>query len=59
VSSRGLRVVLPPDPPLRPDGRCAHCGGPRTPPEKLHRAEALADPFCCTDCAKAWHGVER
>lgn len=45
------------DPPVRPD--CAACGKPRH-PERAHtkaaRAEAALDPFCCSPCARAWHG---
>lgn len=47
------------DLPLRRDGRCAYCGGERKLPKARHRAEAALDPFCSTECCRAWHQVER
>jgi len=42
-----------PDPKPRRGDCCAVCGK-RLPLEvMLHK-----DPFCCTDCAKTWHGVK-
>lgn len=48
------------DPPVRPDGRCLTCGGPRTAHRKaspLYRDQAERDPFCSTKCAREWFGV--
>lgn len=52
-------------PPVRPDGRCTTCLGPRgTIPKTLLKrtARTLAvqlanDPFCSTECARAWYGT--
>jgi hypothetical protein len=48
---------MKPDPPVRKG--CAHCGKPRHPErsKKYGQAAAELDPFCSTNCAKAWHGV--
>lgn len=54
------------DPPIRPDGRCVTCQGPRlarlpkviTIRSKADLLKHLArDPFCRTGCARAYHGV--
>lgn len=39
-----------PDPPPRANGGCAECGKPREGAGLAH-----GDPFCRTECAKAWH----
>jgi len=39
-----------PDPPIPPDGACVVCRSERPP-----IAVAYADPFCKTECARAWH----
>ncbi len=62
-SRSGLPVTLKPDPPVRPDGRCAVCGeskltankGPHRP---THMERIAGDPFCSAVCARAYHGVE-
>jgi hypothetical protein len=48
------------DPPVREDGRCANCGKVRRPPTGKYatKAEFETDPFCSTECARAWHGTE-
>jgi hypothetical protein len=54
-----------PDPPIRADGHCATCGGPRGAiPKTLvkHTARDLAaalagDPFCSAKCARMFHGT--
>jgi hypothetical protein len=38
------------DPPIRDDGRCCICGRAQ-PPAALRDG----DPFCATECARAWH----
>jgi hypothetical protein len=47
------------DPPVPKNGRCAHCGKKRRTPPKgqryATRAEFDVDPFCSTECARAWH----
>jgi hypothetical protein len=46
------------DPPIREDGRCAHCHGPRKMPKsKLHRDAAETDAFCSSTCCRAYHGL--
>lgn len=47
------------DPPLRADGRCAVCGKPRKTDrsQRYARGEAERDPFCSTQCCKAYHGI--
>jgi len=49
------------EPPVREDGLCAHCGGPRKFPKRHQKGVDPAlyerDPFCATSCARAWHGV--
>lgn len=40
------------DPPIREDGRC-RCGKRRPPVAVTHK-----DPWCSTNCARTWHGVE-
>jgi hypothetical protein len=48
------------DPPVRSDGRCAVCFGPRLPKplKAVYQGEAERDPFCSTVCARAFHGVQ-
>ena len=51
--------VMQMDPPVRPDGRCAHCGGPRKVPRhhsSINPAVYELDPFCSGPCARAHHG---
>lgn len=52
---------VPGDPPVRADGLCRQCGGPRRldGKGKLHRAEAAQDPFCSNDCCRLWYSLER
>ncbi len=47
------------DPDIPPDGTCAQCGKPRRPERSLRygKATAVLDPFCSSDCARAWYGV--
>lgn len=46
------------DPPVRGDGRCAVCGGPRRLTQKpLYREQARLDPFCSAACCRLWHQV--
>lgn len=55
--AQGCVVIA--DPPVRADGRCLTCNGPRTAHRKskpLYRAAAERDPFCSTKCAREWHG---
>lgn len=50
------------DPPVRRDGRCAQCGGPRRkakPQRGVDPALYASDPFCSGPCCRAWHGVEQ
>ena len=52
-------VVMRSDPPVRPDGRCAHCGEPRMVPRhhsSINPAVYELDPFCSGPCARAYHG---
>lgn len=61
-----LMTCRPPDPPVRGDGRCAHCGGQRgrLPKAITQRNKAILarelelDPFCSTVCCRSWHGTE-
>jgi hypothetical protein len=48
------------DPPVRWDGRCAVCFGPRLPKplKPVYQGEAERDPFCSTVCARVFHGVQ-
>jgi hypothetical protein len=47
-----------PDPPVRRNGGCVTCGGPRLKGKgRYHQAEAALDAFCSTECARAWHGA--
>jgi hypothetical protein len=49
------------DPPVRRDGRCAQCKGERATPKGRAYArtgEIERDPFCSTQCCKAYHGVK-
>jgi hypothetical protein len=53
-------MTMTADPPVRADGRCAVCGGERTPPAKQHKTatlEAERDPFCSATCAREFHGA--
>lgn len=45
------------DPPARPDGLCVVCLQPRRPERSRRYARDIAErePFCSTDCARAWH----
>lgn len=55
-----------PDPPVRSDGRCVICHGPRgrlpktaTQRTKTTLAQELAnDPFCSSPCCGIWHGTQ-
>lgn len=55
---------MKPDPPVRADGRCVVCLGPRgvLPKNAISRAPAQVkleletDPFCSSTCARDWHG---
>jgi len=46
------------DPPVREDGRCLTCLGPRHPERSQRYAPGIAqrDPWCSSPCARAWHG---
>ncbi len=48
-----------PDPPLNPDGTCAHCGRERKNAvwSKYGGNSAIEDPFCSTVCCRKWHGT--
>lgn len=44
------------DPPVRTDGRCHVCLGPRKiKPKQRHGLEAQLDPFCSNVCCRAYH----
>lgn len=45
------------DPPVREDGRCLTCLGPRRPERSQRYAPGIAqfDPWCSNECARAWH----
>ena len=47
------------EPPLRPDGRCLVCGGPRklSGLKLIYRQAMESDPFCSSACARAWWGT--
>jgi hypothetical protein len=47
------------DPPIRRNGKCIVCGGPRNPSRSRTYGGTVAelDPFCCTEHCKIWHGV--
>jgi hypothetical protein len=58
-----LPVTLKPDPPVRPDDRCAVCCEPKLtanqgPQRPTHLERIAGDPFCSAVCARAYHGVE-
>ena len=57
-----IRRDMRPDPPVRPDGRCAlsWCGKPRRPElaERYAREFALRDAFCSSECCMRWHGLK-
>jgi hypothetical protein len=58
-----LPVTLSPDPPVRPDGRCALCEEPKptanAPSLRAnHLAQLAADPFCSAICARTYHRVD-
>ena len=46
------------DPPVRADGLCAECEGPRNTKAswKYAGVSAELDPFCSNKCARAWWG---
>ncbi len=48
------------DPPVRRDGLCVQCHGPRKVPKRHHKgidpAVYALDPFCSSPCARFWHG---
>jgi hypothetical protein len=50
------------DPRVRKNGTCAQCGGerkmPRTHHGSINVAVYLLDPFCSSNCARAYHGVK-
>ena len=48
------------DPPVREDGRCLSCLGPRRPERSQRYAPGIAqlDPWCSAPCARKWHGNE-
>jgi hypothetical protein len=52
-------VIFAGDPPMRADGLCAVCLGPRHPERAARYAREIAamDPFCSSTCARAWHGT--
>jgi hypothetical protein len=46
------------DPPVRRDGNCVNCGGPRPnieDPKGIYRV--YEDPFCSTKCCKEYYNV--
>jgi hypothetical protein len=50
------------DPRVRRSGNCAQCGKPRKIPKPQHGVDPSVyerDPFCASDCARAWHGNPR
>ncbi len=49
----------PRDPEIPQDGTCARCGKPRQPERSRQygRATAELDPFCSSECARAWYDV--
>ncbi len=51
-----MQSDVPVDPPVRSDGRCTMCGGLRfhRPMKALYMAALAGDPFCSTECARAW-----
>lgn len=55
----GRPFVARENPPVRADGRCAVCEGPRETnrSRRYGRDEAKRDPFCSTACARAFHGT--
>ena len=54
-------AAMNPEPEVRDDGRCAleTCRKPIKPPKRRREVPAslYVDPFCSTDCAKAYFGV--
>ena len=48
------------DPPVRADGRCLTCLGPRRPERSQRYAPGIAqlDPWCSATCSRKWHGNE-
>jgi hypothetical protein len=56
LSSRKPRA----EPTVRRDGLCRTCKGERHPERsrKYGKAVAELDPFCSTECAKAWYRTE-
>jgi len=56
VTGEGSRTV---DPPVRPDGCCAQCGGPRTVTAQARKYAGYQvdlDPYCSARCCRRWHG---
>jgi hypothetical protein len=51
--------ALLPDPPVREDGRCIVCPKARHPERSRKYAGGTAetDPFCSTQCARAYYGT--
>ena len=51
---------MKPEPTVRRDGCCRQCRGPRrnAKPNRYSGLAAVADPFCSTQCARAWYGTE-
>ena len=47
------------EPVVRRDGRCLRCGGERhlEKLKPLYRTAMLTDPFCSTECARAFFGT--
>jgi len=48
------------DPPAPSDGTCLVCGRERAVAKlkPLYRRALERDPFCSTDCCRAWHGTQ-
>lgn len=56
-----LAKPTPGDPPVRADGRCVECGGPRKLTKQARKYAGVAldlDPFCSSRCCRKWHGCE-
>ena len=45
------------DPPIREDGRCVVCLGPRQ-AKRGNYSDPTQDPFCSTPCARRYFGTE-
>jgi hypothetical protein len=48
-----------PDPDVRADGLCVVCERPVRPERWAKYARGVTDPFCSTECCRAWHGCPR